>query len=89
MSSAVWLPSALTPTVLGAGRCADPGAIPSAASELECQGGELQGATYSDHGFVIIGMFYAVDPSLGRRQKDGDGGYGPSCAVCTEPFPSL
>ena len=71
---------------LGTGRCADPNAIPAAASELECKDGKLQGATYSDNGYVIIGMFYPVDKSIPHRQKDGDNGYGQACEVWSEPL---
>ena len=76
------MPACLSrPPLACVGRCGDPSAIPSAASELACEGGKLQGATHSDHGFVVIGMFFAPDTALGMRRKEGSGGFGPSCAV--------
>ena len=66
------------------GRCANPSAIPKAASELECKDGKLQGATLSDNGYVIIGMIYPVENSLPHMPKEGDKGYGARCEVKTE-----
>merc|ERR1712187_345546 len=33
-------------------------------------GGTLDGATYSDHGFVILTMFYPFDPDLKHQTDD-------------------
>ena len=49
--------------------------------ELECRGNKLHGATYSDHGFVIIGMLFPLEKSLPHYWKEGNGGYGIHCKV--------
>lgn len=38
--------------------CERPEVIPSQAPDVNCQSGQLVKATMSDHGFVIIGMFF-------------------------------
>lgn len=38
--------------------CADPDKVPTQAPEIGCTNGELDGATKSDHGYIIIGMLH-------------------------------
>lgn len=45
--------------------------IPFQAPEVTCSGGTLDGATHSDHGFVILTMFYPFDAAL-QHQTDDD-----------------
>ena len=43
--------------------------IAESAREVRCQNGELEGATLSDHGFPIIGMFFDSEDAL--QEDDG------------------
>lgn len=50
--------------------CVQPSAIPISAPDVNCDGEELLGATFSDGGYVIIGMLFDDDGYEGGNHAD-------------------
>jgi len=44
--------------------CLKPKSIPYEAPEVRCNGNELIGAPMSDHGYVVVAMFFDAEPSV-------------------------
>lgn len=54
--------------------CKDPDRIPWEAPEVRCDSsGNLEGATVSDHGFIIISMFFDDDGTAAQEESMYDG----------------